>query len=50
MEEKLIAMLVDDVAGWGFPLGRFEIKLMVKDLFDKRCAKSRFANNIPGDD
>ena len=33
-DEQVIAKLVDDVAEWGFPVGRFEIKLMVKDLLD----------------
>ena len=47
---QVIAKLVDDVAEWGFPLGRFKIKLMVKDLLDSRNLVSRFKDNLPGDD
>ena len=49
-DEEVIAKLVDNVAEWGFPLGRFEIKLMVKDLLDSRNLVSRFKDNLPGDD
>ena len=47
-DEQVIAKLVDDVAEWGFPLGRFEIKLMVKDLLDSRNVVSRFKGNFSG--
>ena len=50
MEERMLAKLIDDVAEWGFPLGRVEIKTMVKSLLDKKGVKSRFSNNRPGDD
>ena len=50
-DEELIAQHADDVAEWGFPVGRFEIQMMVKDLLDKKGIKDgRFTNNIPGDD
>ena len=49
VEEELIAQLTDDVAEWGFPIGRFEVKLMVKDLLDRKGVQ-KFKNNIPGED
>ena len=50
-EEELIAQLTDDVAEWGFPVGRFEVKMMVKDLLDKKgVGVVKFKNNVPGDD
>ena len=50
MEERTLAKLIDDVAEWGFPLGRVEINTMVKSLLDMKGVKSRFSNNRPGDD
>ena len=50
MEERMLAKLIDDVAEWSFPLGRIEIKMMVKSLLDIKGVKSRFTNNRPGDD
>ena len=49
-DEKMISQLADDVAEWGFPVGRFEVTMMVKDLLDKRGDKVFKNNNIPGDD
>ena len=29
--------MIDKVAEWGFPIGKFELKLMVKDMLTKKC-------------
>ena len=39
-DEKMIAKLCDDVAEWGYPIGRFEVKLLVKDLEYFPCLTS----------
>ena len=44
-DEKMVADLVDNVAEWGFLLGPFEVKMMVKDLLDSRGEKSRCPDN-----
>ena len=28
--------MIDKVAEWGFPVGKFELKLMVKDMLTKK--------------
>ena len=50
MEERMLAKLINDVAEGGFPLGKIEIKTMVKSLLDIKGMKSRSSNNRPGDD
>ena len=36
--------MIDKVAEWGFPVGKFELKLMVKDMLTKK-AKVHKVNN-----
>ena len=48
--EKTLAELIDVVAEWGYPLGGFEIKMMVKNFLDAKGEVSAvFSNNKPGD-
>ena len=50
MEDQVIAKMADEVAEWGYPIGSFEIKFMVKDLLDSKNIKnSPFPNNVLGD-
>ena len=47
--ENILAGVIDKLADWNFPVGPFEIKLMVKDLLDTRgeiC--TQFKDNTPG--
>ena len=49
--EEILAGVLDKLADWNFPVGPFELKIMVKDLLDARgeiC--SLFKNNTPGKD
>ena len=47
----MLARVVDDVAEWGFPVGGMEIKIMVRDLLNKKNVQSTvFKDNIPGVD
>ena len=34
--EDQLAQMIDKVAEWGFPVGKFELKLMVKDMLTKK--------------
>ena len=34
--EDQLANMIDKVAGWGFPVRKFELKLMVKDMLTKK--------------
>ena len=34
--EDQLAQMIDKVAKWGFPVGKFELKLMVKDMLTKK--------------
>ena len=34
--EDQLAPMIDKVAEWGFPVGKFELKLMVKDMLTKK--------------
>ena len=34
--EDQLALMIDKVAEWGFPVGKFELKLMVKDMLTKK--------------
>ena len=47
--ETILASAVDQVAAWGFPLDRGEVKIIVKSILDDQKAHS-FKNNMPGDD
>ena len=50
-EEEVMSRLIDEVAGWGFLVGKFELKIMVKDLLDRKKMKSSiFTDNLPDDD
>ena len=43
--------MTDDLAEWGYPIGKLEIKLMVKDILNNnKIIEKRFRNNLPGDD
>ena len=43
--------MIDDLAEWGYPIGKLEIKLMVKDILDKnKVIEKRCKNNLPGND
>ena len=35
MIEERLAKMIDDLAEWGYPIGKLEIKLMVEDILDK---------------
>ena len=49
--EEILARRMDAVAEWGWPIGRFELKLMVKDILDRQGVTSTcFSENTPGDD
>ena len=49
--EERLAKMIDDPAEWGYPIGKLEIKLMVKDILDKnRVIEKRFKTNLPGDE
>ena len=49
--EKQLANMIDNLAEWGYPVGKFEIQIMVKDILDKnQIIEKRFKNNLPGDD
>ena len=48
--EKNLAEFVDVVVKWGYPLGGFEIKMMVKNFLNTKGEVSAvFPNNKPGD-
>ena len=48
--ERKLAELVDVVAGWGYPLGSLEIRLLVKNYLDTLGVVSPvFINNLPGE-
>ena len=43
--------MINELAEWGYPIGKTEISLMVKNILDKsKIMEKRFKNNIPGDD
>ena len=45
------AKVINELAEWGYPIGKTEISLMVKNILDKsKIMEKRFKNNIPGDD
>ena len=45
------AKMINELAEWGYPIGKTEISLMVKNILDKsKIMEKRFKNNIPGDD
>ena len=45
------AKMINELAEWGYPIGKTEISLMVKDILDKsKIMEKRFKNKIPGDD
>ena len=45
------AKMINEQAEWGYPIGKTEISLMVKDILDKsKIMEKRFKNKIPGDD
>ena len=45
------AKMINELAEWGYPIGKTEISLMVKNILDKsKIMETRFKNNIPGDD
>ena len=49
--EDAIATMLDQVAEWGFPVGRFELKLIIKNIRHNHCQDvSCFRDNTPGDD
>ena len=51
MIKKRLAKMIDDLAEWGYPVGKLEIKLMVKDILNNnKIIEKRFKNNLPGDD
>ena len=50
-DEEILTGVLETLADWNFPVGSFEIKLMVKDLLTARGeVSSHFRHNIPGDD
>ena len=47
--EKTLAKLIDVLAEWGYLLGGFKIKMMVKNFLDTKGEVSAvFSNNLPG--
>ena len=49
-DEKKVVMVLDSLADWGFPLGFWEIRLMVKALLDGQGVVSKWKDNYPGKD
>ena len=48
--EKSLTDMIDQVASWDYPIGRTELKIIVKNILDKHQLKERrFQNNVPGD-
>ena len=48
--EKTLAELIDVLAEWGYLLGGFKIKMMVKNILDtKEEVSAVFSNNLPED-
>ena len=50
VEEKALSDMIDNVAEWGFPLGRLEIRMVVRDLYDAKHLKLGTRDNMPGKD
>ena len=41
--EKRLANMIHNLAEWGYPVGKFEIQIMVKDILDKnKIIEKRF--------
>ena len=49
IEEQELALTLDSVAEWGFPLNKMEVRILVKGYCDRRRMK-RFKNNLPSED
>ena len=49
-EEHEIAVVVDEVVQWGFPLGNLEVRMLAKDLANKKKVKLRTQSGLPGED
>ena len=48
--ERKLAEMIDVVAGWGYPLGSLEIRLIVKNYLNTLGVVSPvFVNNLPGE-
>lgn len=46
--EGRLAKMINELAEWGYPNGKTEIKLMAKEILDKsKIMGKRFKNNIP---
>lgn len=50
-EEARIVESLLTLSQWGFPLDRFELRLLIKQYLDRRGVEvKRFKNNFPGCD
>ena len=50
MEEQELALTLDRVAEWGFPLNKMEVRILVKGYCDRRHMKCFKNNNLPSED
>ena len=44
--EDAIATMLDQVAEWGFPVGRFKLKLIVKNILHNHCQDVMIGSTI----